>query len=83
MTIPAGDGNVDGRNALFFHLYSHDAGLCQQPHAARSAKGGEVEKKGPNMLEHVFPPEMMLRREEMLIKALSACAGAYYDFNVT
>lgn len=36
-----------------------------------------------SMIEHVFAPEMMLEREKQLIIALSACAGAYYDFNVT
>ena len=35
------------------------------------------------MIEHVFPQAMLLEREKQLITALSACAGAYYDFNVT
>lgn len=36
-----------------------------------------------SLIEHVFPPEMMEKHEEILISALSECAGAYYDFNVT
>ncbi len=36
-----------------------------------------------SLIEHVFPPEMMEIREEQLITALSECAGAFYDFNVT
>lgn len=34
-------------------------------------------------IEHVFPPEMSEIRESQLIRALSVCAGTYYDFNVT
>ncbi len=36
-----------------------------------------------SLIEHVFPPEMMAIREEKLITALSACAGSFYDFNIT
>lgn len=36
-----------------------------------------------SMIENVFSPEMFHIREKMLITALSSCAGAYYDFNVT
>lgn len=36
-----------------------------------------------SLVEHVFPPEMMNKREELLIGALADCAGSYYDFNVT
>ncbi len=36
-----------------------------------------------SLIEHAFPPEMMEIREEQLITALSECAGAFYDFNVT
>ncbi len=36
-----------------------------------------------SLIEHVFPPEIMNKREELLISALTECAGAYWDFNVT
>ena len=45
-------------------------------------KTGE-EWKLMNKIEHVFGPEMFNIREELLISALSACSGVYYDFNVT
>ncbi len=34
-------------------------------------------------IENAFAPEMMYEREKQLITALSDCAGAYYDFNIT
>lgn len=36
-----------------------------------------------SLTQHVFPLEMMEKHEEILISALSECAGAYYDFNIT
>ena len=35
------------------------------------------------LIENAFSPEMFHIREKILIIALSSCAGAYYDFNVT
>ncbi len=35
------------------------------------------------MIEHIFPPEMMLKREEQLMQALLDCAGVCYDVNFT
>lgn len=35
------------------------------------------------MIEHIFPQAMLVEREKQLITALSTCAGAYYDFNVS
>ncbi len=41
------------------------------------------QEKSNSMIEHIFGPEMLLEHETQLITALSACAGAYYEFNVT
>ncbi len=35
------------------------------------------------MMEHVFSPEMMKKREEQLVLALADCVGTYYDVNFT
>lgn len=35
------------------------------------------------MLKNVFAPEMLQIREVQLMRALSSCAGVYYDINVT
>ncbi|MGN0526053.1 MAG: EAL domain-containing protein [Acutalibacteraceae bacterium] len=35
------------------------------------------------LIENAFPAEMLQVRETQLMRALSSCAGAYYDFNLT
>ena len=40
-------------------------------------------KRGNKMLKNVFAPEMLPIREVQLMRALSSCAGVYYDINVT
>lgn len=59
----------------FTNVYPEDAVIVEQNYI-----GDDSELA---LLENAFPTEMLQVRETQLMRALSACAGAYYDFNLT